>query len=137
MKKKIIHLSSFKNIGVLHTTFKSFFELLSQNFDEIIIVNIDNLQLFSKKNIQYSNYKIRKKFPKKVKFFNPKNFQELKDKTPVTPDQVDCIIVCSQNPDGDGLPHCSAIVHENSALETKQHPLTFHWDVPDTCIPYP
>ena len=80
MKKKIIHLSSFKNIGVLHTAFKSFFELLSQNFDEIIIVNIDNLQLFSKKNIQYSNYKIRKKFPKKVKFFNPKNFQQLKDK---------------------------------------------------------
>ena len=49
MKKKIIHLSSFKDLGVLHTAFKSLFSLLNKNFDEIIMVNTDNLKLFKKK----------------------------------------------------------------------------------------
>ena len=77
MKKKIIHLSSFKDLGVLHTTFKSLFSLLNKNFDEIIVVNTDNLKLFKKKELKYNNLRIKKKFPNKVKFFNPKSFQEL------------------------------------------------------------
>ena len=80
MKKKIIHLSSFKNLGVLHTAFKSLFKLLNKNFDEIIIVNTDNLKLFKKKQLKYNNARIKKKFPNKVRFLNPKSFQELKDK---------------------------------------------------------
>ncbi len=80
MKKKIIHLSSFENLGVLHTAFKSLFTLLNRNFDEIVIVNIDNLKIFKKKKFNYYDPKIKKKFPKKVRFFNPKNFREFQAK---------------------------------------------------------
>ena len=80
MKKKIIHLSSFESLGVLHTAFKSLFTLLNRNFDEIVIVNIDNLKMFKKKEFNYYDTKIKKKFPKKVRFFNPKNFRELQSK---------------------------------------------------------
>lgn len=32
---------------------------------------------------------------------------------------VDCLIVCTQNPDGDGLPHTSAIVHGKLGLPSE------------------
>jgi 3-oxoacyl-[acyl-carrier-protein] synthase-3 len=38
-------------------------------------------------------------------------FRALQEKTSVTPTEIDCIVVCTQNPDADGLPHTSAIVH--------------------------
>jgi 3-oxoacyl-[acyl-carrier-protein] synthase-3 len=38
-------------------------------------------------------------------------YEALARKTPVRPDEVDCIVVCTQNPDGDGLPHTSAVLH--------------------------
>lgn len=34
----------------------------------------------------------------------------------VTPDQIDCLIVVTQNPDGRGLPHTSALVHAKLGL---------------------
>ncbi len=80
MKKKIIHLSSFKNLGVLYTAFNSLFKLLNQNFDEIIIVNTDNLKLFKKNEFNQYNPSDKKKFPRKVKFLNPKSFKELDEK---------------------------------------------------------
>ena len=38
-------------------------------------------------------------------------FAVLQQKTAVTPDEIDLIVVCTQNPDGGGLPHNSALVH--------------------------
>ena len=70
MKKKIIHLSSFESLGVLHTAFKSLFTLLNRNFDEIVILNIDNLKMFKKKSLIIMIQKL-KKFPKS-EILNPK-----------------------------------------------------------------
>ena len=43
-------------------------------------------------------------------------WEDLKRSHPISPDVVDCLVVCSQNPDGHGLPHTSAIVHEKLGL---------------------
>jgi 3-oxoacyl-[acyl-carrier-protein] synthase III len=40
-----------------------------------------------------------------------RSFNALKKKTDITIDEIDCLVVCTQNPDGHGLPHTSAIVH--------------------------
>ena len=40
-----------------------------------------------------------------------KAFTALQNKLPVEPAAIDCLIVCTQNPDGHGIPHTSAIVH--------------------------
>jgi 3-oxoacyl-[acyl-carrier-protein] synthase-3 len=40
-----------------------------------------------------------------------KAFYDLQHKTQIQPEQVECMIVCTQNPDNHGLPHTSAIVH--------------------------
>lgn len=37
-------------------------------------------------------------------------YHALREKTGVTKDDVDCLIVCTQNPDGHGIPHTSTIV---------------------------
>lgn len=49
-----------------------------------------------------------------------KAFVDLQLKTGVHPEEVECMVVCTQNPDGRGLPHTSAIVHAKLGL-------------PDTC----
>jgi 3-oxoacyl-[acyl-carrier-protein] synthase-3 len=46
-------------------------------------------------------------------------FRRLETKTDIDPSQVDCIVVCTQNPDGHGLPHTSAIVHGKLGLPTR------------------
>ncbi len=38
-------------------------------------------------------------------------FETLQGKLEICADEIDCIVVCTQNPDGHGLPHTSAIVH--------------------------
>jgi 3-oxoacyl-[acyl-carrier-protein] synthase-3 len=45
-----------------------------------------------------------------------KAFFDLQLKTNIQPEEVDCIVVCTQNPDGKGLPHTSAIVHAKLGL---------------------
>jgi 3-oxoacyl-[acyl-carrier-protein] synthase-3 len=40
-----------------------------------------------------------------------KAFSRLQEKSIVPIDEVDCIVVCTQNPDGNGIPHTSSIVH--------------------------
>ena len=47
-----------------------------------------------------------------------KAFQDIIGKLPLRTDEIDCIAVCTQNPDGYGLPHTSAIVHEKLSLPT-------------------
>lgn len=45
-----------------------------------------------------------------------KAFFDLQSKTNILPEEIDCIVVCTQNPDGKGLPHTSAIVHAKLGL---------------------
>lgn len=40
-----------------------------------------------------------------------KAFEDLRRKTAVSTDELECIVVCTQNPDAYGLPHTSSIVH--------------------------
>jgi 3-oxoacyl-[acyl-carrier-protein] synthase III len=43
-------------------------------------------------------------------------YEALNRKTNIDLKDIDCILVCTQNPDGYGLPHTSAIVHEKLGL---------------------
>lgn len=43
-------------------------------------------------------------------------FADLQKKSQLQADEVECIVVCTQNPDGMGLPHTSAIVHAKLGL---------------------
>lgn len=38
-------------------------------------------------------------------------FQNLQQKVSLSPADIDCLVVCTQNPDGHGIPHTSAMVH--------------------------
>jgi 3-oxoacyl-[acyl-carrier-protein] synthase-3 len=46
-----------------------------------------------------------------------KAYQDLQDKMDCKSEDIECLIVCTQNPDGYGLPHTSAIVHEKLYLK--------------------
>jgi 3-oxoacyl-[acyl-carrier-protein] synthase-3 len=46
-------------------------------------------------------------------------FQRLREKSGVEADEIDCAVVCTQNPDGAGLPHTAAILH--GLLELPAH----------------
>lgn len=43
-------------------------------------------------------------------------FADLQAKTAIRNEDIDCIVVCTQNPDRQGLPHTSAIVHAKLGL---------------------
>lgn len=45
-------------------------------------------------------------------------FEKLMMKCAVDPGDVDCLIVCTQNPDDHGLPHTSAVLHAKLGLGT-------------------
>lgn len=44
-------------------------------------------------------------------------FADLQASSAVDSDDVDCLIVCTQNPDAHGLPHTSAVVHKKLGLK--------------------
>jgi 3-oxoacyl-[acyl-carrier-protein] synthase-3 len=46
-------------------------------------------------------------------------FQALQQKSEFSLDEIDCIAVCTQNPDGGGIPHTSAIVHQKLNLHDR------------------
>ena len=45
-----------------------------------------------------------------------KAWDNLQEQGQISKDEIECIIVCTQNPDGKGLPHTSAILHEKLSL---------------------
>ena len=45
-----------------------------------------------------------------------KAWENLQQNHFIKSDDIDCVIVCTQNPDGKGLPHTSAILHEKLSL---------------------
>jgi 3-oxoacyl-[acyl-carrier-protein] synthase-3 len=53
----------------------------------------------------------RKAFDETVSDMCIKAFKALQDKIRISADDVDCIVVCTQNPESGGIPHTSAIVH--------------------------
>ncbi len=77
MIKKIYYFTSFGDLGPLYTSFGNFFEELTYNFDKVVIINSDNLKICNSKKNNKNLQKIRKKFSKKVKFFNPKSLTHL------------------------------------------------------------
>ena len=88
-KKEIIFLVAFSGIGVYVNSQKYFINLISKNFKEIYFMNIDHLKLFTEEFAVNRNFdkRILKKFPRNIKFFNPKTFKELdnffKNKNPL------------------------------------------------------
>jgi 3-oxoacyl-[acyl-carrier-protein] synthase-3 len=40
-----------------------------------------------------------------------KAFEDLENKVKINRESIDCLVLVTQNPDGDGLPHTSAIIH--------------------------
>lgn len=45
-----------------------------------------------------------------------RSFENLERSMGRRPESVDCLVVCTQNPDGSGLPHTSAVVHGKLGL---------------------
>lgn len=45
------------------------------------------------------------------------SFRSLQKKTGISSSDIDCLVVCTQNPDAQGLPHTSAIVHGKLGCE--------------------
>lgn len=43
-------------------------------------------------------------------------FADLSADTDIEPENVNCVLVCTQNPDGYGLPHAASLVHEKLGL---------------------
>ena len=43
-------------------------------------------------------------------------FQNLCKKESIEPSEVECVVLCTQNPDGGGLPHNSALIHAELGL---------------------
>lgn len=88
-KDSIVFLTAFSGINSFYSLQKSLINLVSIKFKNIYFMNSDYLKLFSgeyaeKKKI---SKKILNNFPKNIKFFNPKNFNDvdsfLKDKKPM------------------------------------------------------
>ena len=77
MNKKncLCFLTSFESLNATYHTQKNLLEEISKEFDKLYIINIDNLQFFSKKkNYKFSN-EIKNK-PDNIILFNPKNSTE-------------------------------------------------------------
>ena len=45
-----------------------------------------------------------------------KAWENLQGQGLISADEIECMIVCTQNPDGHGLPHTSAILHEKLSI---------------------
>ena len=80
-KKELIFLVSYSGLDAYLNFQKNFINLACQNFKEIYFMNSDHLKILPEK--LSVKKKISKKvysgFPKKIKFFNPKNFKDLED----------------------------------------------------------
>ena len=78
MDKHICLLTSFESLNATYHTNKKLYNTISKEFSEFYIVNIDNLQFFSKpKKYKFSDE--LKNRPKNIIFFNPQNSKEFKD----------------------------------------------------------
>jgi 3-oxoacyl-[acyl-carrier-protein] synthase-3 len=78
------------------------------NFDKKTRFDIDDDFIINKIGV----LKVSRKAPdESTSDMCVKAFRALQGRTGISPDEIDCLVVCTQNPDGRGLPHTSAIVH--------------------------
>lgn len=78
------------------------------NFDKKIKLNIEDDFIVNKIGVERVS---RKLSDEDTSDLCVKAFQRLREKTGSKFKDVDCIVVCTQNPDGNGIPHTSAVVH--------------------------
>lgn len=88
-------------------------DLRLANQDKKHLFDIDDIFLNNKIGIDFTS---RKNEEDETSDLCVKAFMDLKKKAGVDKNEIKCIIVVTQNPDGDGLPHTSAIVHKKLGL---------------------
>ena len=77
MKKKYLCLiTSFIDIQKVINSFEFTLNELSREFDEIHIINSENLKFFSKKSYSINHDRLCQNLDTKIKFFDPKNSNE-------------------------------------------------------------
>ena len=97
---------AIKNIGVyLPTDYES-------NFDKKDRFSIDD-NFIKKLGVERVT---RKKKDESTSDLCVKAFENLRSKILLDVYDIDCIVVCTQNPDNNGIPHTSAIVHAKLGL---------------------
>ena len=79
------------------------------NFDRI--EKFDMTESFIREKIGFTEVALKDP-EQKTSDLCVKSWKNLLQKHPVSPNEIDCLIVCTQNPDGHGLPHTSAIIHD-------------------------
>lgn len=84
------------------------------NFDKKIKLNIEDDFIVNKIGVKRVS---RKLSDEDTSDLCVKAFQRLQEKTGFQFKDVDCIVVCTQNPDGNGIPHTSAVVHGKLGFE--------------------
>ena len=76
IKKIYCLLVRSKGINQILTSLRFLINNMCKSFDNFYIVNVSNLEFFPSKK-SYFNIKKKIKYPKNLKFFNPKNYNEL------------------------------------------------------------
>ena len=83
------------------------------NFDRM--KQFDMNEDFVRKKIGFTKL-IRKDTNQETSDLCVNAWNNLNQSYPIVKDEIDCLLVCSQNPDGYGLPHTSAILHKKINL---------------------
>ncbi len=73
-RKAIFFLTSFDDLKPFYNANKEQLKIFQNEFNKVFIVNSENLKLYDRK-LKYSD-NVKKKFPKKILFKNPKNLKE-------------------------------------------------------------
>ena len=95
------HIASFKPISKI------------SNFDRLTEFDIDKDFLKDKIGVENIFFKEKNQDTSDLCF---EAFSNLKSKYPNISNKIDCLIVCTQNPDGNGIPHTSSILHKKLGL---------------------
>lgn len=83
-------------------------ECYESNFDKKNLFDIDDDFIVNKIGVERVSHKSAEE---ETSDLCVKAFGALVAKTQVTIDEIECIVVCTQNPDGRGIPNTSSVVH--------------------------
>ena len=77
MKKIYLGLiASFKDIDKVINSFKFTINELSNHYEQITVINSENLEFFQSRSSSYNNIDFGNDLNKNIKFFNPQNVRE-------------------------------------------------------------